>query len=75
MKLISVEEAKDQFADFCDQALSGEIIRVQSKNGELELTPVPRAPKLEPLTQEDLAASYEDSDWAAFENNTGKASD
>ena len=74
MKLISVD-AKDQLAASCEQALSGEIIRVQSKNGELELTPVPIVPKFETLWNQDIASSYEDSDWAAFENNTGKASD
>ncbi len=76
MKLLSIEEARDQFAAVCEAAVAGEVIRLQLANGALlELTPVTAAPRVSPLSDQELAACYEDADWAAFENHCAKASD
>ena len=74
MKLLSIEEAQGQFQAICEEALAGEVIRLQLTNGSLlELTPVPAAPPA--LSDQQLAHCYEDSDWAAFENHCATASD
>ena len=70
MKLVSIEDAQSNFASVCQQALSGEIIRLQHPRGLLELRSVV-APA---LTKEQLAECNVDDDWAAFENACGKAS-
>jgi hypothetical protein len=73
MKVLSIQEAQRQLAVVCNEALGGEIIRVQLENGErIELTPVPRTAI---GSAEELAQSYTDSEWAAFENSCAKASD
>ena len=76
MKLLSIEEARERFAAVCEAALAGEVIRLQLDNGALlELTPVPAVPPVAALSDRELAACYEDADWAAFENHCAKASD
>jgi hypothetical protein len=76
MKVISLDEAKDRLPAICDEALSGEIIRFRSATGiEFELTPIHEMPQRRELSAEDLAKSYDDADWAKFENNCGKAAD
>lgn len=76
MKVLSIEEAQAQFAAGCQEALGGEVIRLQLANGALlELTPVPTLSPEAALSERQLAQSYEDADWAAFENHCGKASD
>jgi hypothetical protein len=73
VKTLSIEEAKGCFQAVCEEALAGEIIRLQTADGSLlELTPVPAA--LSPLSGEQLARCYEDNNWAAFENHCGAAS-
>jgi hypothetical protein len=70
MKVLSIEEAQRQLAAVCNEALGGEVIRVQLENGQrIQLTPVGGA------SSKDLAECYEDANWAEFENNCGKASD
>ena len=74
MKLLSIEEAQGQFKAICEQALAGEVIRLQLANGSLlELTPVTASPPA--LSDQQLAQCYEDSDWASFENHCASASD
>ena len=76
MKVISLDEAKNRLPAIFEEALSGEIIRFRSATGkELELTPVPLMPERVEISPKDLANSYEDPEWACFENNCGKASD
>jgi len=72
MKLLSIEEAQAQFADVCEEALAGEVIRLQHPGGLLELKPVASGSA---FSEQELAASYQDADWARFENQCGKASD
>ena len=76
MKVLSVEEAQARFAAVCQEALAGEVIRLQLANGALnQLTPVPAVPPVSALSDRELAECYDDEDWAAFENHCGKASD
>ena len=76
MKVLSIEEAQARFAVVCEEALAGEIIRLQLGNGALlELTPVPAAAQAAALSDPQLAECYKDADWAAFENHCAKASD
>jgi hypothetical protein len=74
VKTLSIEEAQGRFKAVCEQALAGEIIRLQMDNGSLlELTRVPIMPA--ELTSEQLANCYEDGEWAEFENRCAAASD
>ena len=74
VKVLTVDQAGKQLAAACDQALAGEVVRVQTAHGELiELVPVPKTPAT--LFGDALRESYGDSDWAAFERNCGSASD
>ncbi len=76
MKVLSIEEAKAQFAVVCEEALAGELIRLQLANGALlELTPMPAMSPEVALSDRQLAQCYADTDWADFENHCGKASD
>jgi hypothetical protein len=76
MKVISLDEAKDRLPAIFQEALSGEIIRFKSPTGaELELTPVREMPARLEFSAEELSKSYDDRDWAEFENHCGKASD
>lgn len=76
MKVISLDEAKLHLPAIVEEALSGEVIRFRSSSGaELELTPVVKLPARLEFSAEELADSYNDAEWAAFENNCGKASD
>jgi hypothetical protein len=76
MKVISLDEAKPRLPAIFEEALSGEIIRFRSATGkELELTPVPSIPDRVELSPKDLANSYDDPEWASFENNCGNSSD
>ena len=76
MKVISLDEAKNRLPAIVEEALAGEIIRFRSPAGaELELTPVPTLPVRQEISEDDFAQSYNDTEWAAFENNCGKASD
>ena len=76
MKVLSMEEAKAQLAVVCEEALAGEIIRLQLANGALlELKPVFAASVAGALSDEQLAQCYDDAEWAAFENRCAKASD
>jgi hypothetical protein len=76
MKVISLDEAKLHLPAIFEEALSGEVIRFRSSSGaELELTPVVKLPPRSELSTEELADSYNDGEWATFENNCGKASD
>jgi hypothetical protein len=76
MKVISVDDAKHRLPAIFEEALSGEIIRFRSASGaELELTPVQHLPERVEISPKELAESYNDSDWAKFENNCAKASD
>jgi hypothetical protein len=75
MKVLSLDQAQACLMEFCEEALSGEIIRVQlPRGGVVQLTPVPALPS-NAVSAADLAACYEDKDWAAFENHCAKASD
>ena len=76
MKLLSIEEAQAQFTAVCEEALAGEVIRLQLANGSLiELMPVPALPPAPALTDKELADCYNDAGWAAFENHCAQASD
>ena len=76
MKLLSIEEAQERFAAVCEEALAGEVIRLQLANGALlELTPVPAVPPVSALSDQELAEGYADADWAVFENRCAKAND
>lgn len=76
MKVISMEDAQARLPAVCDEALRGEIIRLQVANGtQLELTPIFSIPALSALSAEKLAEGYNDEEWAAFENRCGGASD
>src|SRR5439155_13256250 len=47
MKVLSIEEAQSRLAAVCQEALAGEVIRLQLENGaRLELLPVPAVPPL-----------------------------
>lgn len=74
MKTLSIEQAQGQFKAICEEALNGEIIRLQLANGALlELTRVPVMPPA--LSAQELKECYEENDWAAFENHCAAASD
>lgn len=74
VKTLSVQEAQGHFVAVCEAARAGEVIRLQMADGSLlELTSVPATPGA--LPNEQLAACYEDPDWAAFENRCATASD
>jgi hypothetical protein len=74
VKTLSIEEAEGHFKAVCEEALAGEVIRLQMANGSLlELTPVPTTAA--PLSDEELAGCYEDNEWAVLENRCGTASD
>jgi hypothetical protein len=76
MKVLSMEEAQARFAAVCDEALAGEVIRLQLANGALlELMRVPPVPLAPALSDQKLAECYCDEEWAAFENHCGQASD
>jgi len=76
MKVLSMEEAQVRFPAICREALAGEVIRLKLADGALlELMPVPSAPTAQPLSQQQLQECYNDTEWADFENNCGKASD
>ena len=76
VKVLSVEDAEACFTAICEEAMAGEVIRLRlAGGGLLELTPVVTIPKITPLSEQELANSYLDEDWAAFENHCGKASD
>lgn len=76
MKVISVADAQTQLDAVCDRALAGEVIRLCNRAGALvELTPVAMGTVSGRLDNEQLAACYEDGEWAAFENHCAKASD
>lgn len=75
MKLLPVHEAQAHLDDVCQEALSGQIIRLQVASGaQLELKPVAAACPA-PLGARELAACYDDAEWAAFENGCAKSSD
>ena len=75
MKVLTINEAREQLDAVCQEALAGEVIRLQRPDGALlELTAVPVAPSVTPLSDRQLAECYHDADWAAFENHCAKAS-
>jgi hypothetical protein len=75
MKVLTVNEAREQLDAVCQEALAGEVIRLQRADGALlELTAVPVAPSVTPLSDQQLADCYRDADWAEFENHCAKAS-
>jgi len=76
MKVLPIEQAQAQFADVCEEALAGEVIRLQLANGALlELTRVSAWPPKAAFSDQQLAQCYDDTDWAGFENHCAKASD
>ena len=75
MKVLSVQEASGQLHAVCNQALAGETVRLRLENGSLiELLPVIAAASGPPISQEDVAACYDDPEWAKFENGCAAAS-
>jgi hypothetical protein len=75
VKIISLEDAITRLPAIVEEALAGEIIRLRSATGaELELTPVVKSTARCDVTPAQLAEAYDDPEWAAFENNCGKAS-
>jgi len=75
MKVLTVVEAQQKLEAVCEEALAGEVIRLQGANGSLlELTPVRFASAVAPLSERELAECYGDADWASFENHCAKAS-
>ena len=76
MKILLVEEAQRRLAVVCEEASAGEVVRLQLNDGSfLELTRVPAVPQPAALSEQRLAESYDDAEWAAFENHCAKASD
>ena len=76
MKVLPIDQVQTRLDAVCQQALAGEIIRLQMTSGALlELTPVPGTPSSPALSAQDLAKSYDDEEWAAFENHCGRSSD
>ena len=74
--MLTIEEAQARFTAVCEEALAGEVIRLRLANGALlELLPVPALPEVSRLSDESLAACYDDADWAVFENHCAKASE
>jgi hypothetical protein len=75
VKVIPLEQAKIQLGAIFEEVLTGSIIRVAVPGGrQVEISPVQTSPITE-ISSVDLAAAYDDSEWAEFENNCGKASD
>jgi hypothetical protein len=75
MKVLTVHEATEKLDGLCEEALAGEVIRLQLADGSLlELTPVPVALAVAALSQEQITQCYGDTEWADFENHCGKAS-
>jgi hypothetical protein len=75
MKVLTVNEAQQRLDAVCQEALAGEVIRLQRADGTLvELTAVPVAPAVTPLSDQQLADCYGDAEWAEFENHCAKAS-
>lgn len=75
VKVLTVNEARERLDAVCLEALAGEVIRLQRADGALlELTAVPVAPSVTPLSDEQLADCYRDADWAEFENHCAKVS-
>jgi len=76
VKVLSVEDAEACFTAICEEAMAGEVIRLRlAGGGLLELTPVVTIPKITPLSDQELAKSYLDEEWAAFEKHCGKTSE
>ncbi len=76
MKVLTVDEAREKLDAVCEEALAGEVIRLQRTNGSLlELTPVTPVSCIAPLSPQQLAECYTDAEWAKFENDCAKASD
>jgi hypothetical protein len=76
MKLLSVEDAQTRLAAVCQEALAGEVIRLQMADGGLlELSAVRAVSLPAPVSTQQLESCYQDEDWALFESRCGKASD
>lgn len=76
VKVLSIEDAQTRLDAVCEEALSGQVIRIRVSNGALlELMPIPAAPHAGALRAQQVQQCYEDTDWAAFENGCAKASD
>jgi hypothetical protein len=76
MKVLSVADAEKQLDSVCEQALAGEVIRLQLANGALvELPPIRGIPRIGAISPSELAETYNDREWASFENHCGKSSD
>lgn len=75
MKVLSVADAQKQLDSVCEQALAGEVIRLQLANGALvELLPIRGMPQIGAASPSELAEAYNDREWASFENHCGKSS-
>ncbi len=73
MKVLSIQEAQSRLAAVCNEALAGEVIRLQAENGaRLQLVPAPSAA---PAQTGAAELSDADLEWAEFENHCGQASD
>ena len=76
MKVISINDTQTQLDAVCNRALAGEVIRLRNREGALvELMPVAIGAMPARLDAQQLAESYEDGEWEAFENHCAKASD
>jgi len=76
MRVLQIDEARARFAELCADALGGEVIHLQFPGGALlQLSAVVAGAKAPPFSEQELLKSYDDPEWAAFENNCGKASD
>ncbi len=74
VKTISLDEAERHFRAVCEDAFSGEVIRLRMADGSLlELTHI-GAGESGILSDEELNRCYEESDWAAFESRCAAAS-
>jgi hypothetical protein len=74
MKTLSIDQAQGQFKAICEEALTGEIIRLEFADGALlELTRVPVVPPA--LSTQELKECCEEDDWVAFENHCAAAND
>ena len=70
MKILTVNEAQSRLPEVCEEVVAGEVIRLKLTSGAfVELMPVAS------FSEQALAESYNDPEWAAFENHCGKASD
>jgi hypothetical protein len=75
MKVLTVNEAQERLDAVCQEAIAGEVIRLQRADGTLvELKAVLVAPEVTSLSDRQLADCYSDPDWAEFENHCAKAS-